>query len=84
MPRSNRNGKPRLKWPTRRDLEAWWIWHCLKTAPMCDLDDPEAIRGWIIELDRNDHYDVHAILYQSYREFALEFAAPYEIGRQYA
>lgn len=86
------NGKPLLStrqedyirirrvWPTKLDLQAWWIKYKIANATMDELDDPEAIRLWLLEMHRLTDMGVHTELYAYCTEFRVEFVCPREYG----
>jgi hypothetical protein len=86
------NGKPLLAtrqedhirirrvWPLKLDLQAWWIKYKIANATMDQLDDPEVIRQWFIEMHSLTDMGVHVELYAYCPEFRVEFACPRDYG----
>jgi hypothetical protein len=66
----------RKRWPTRTEIHAWWIYYKIQTSPVCEIEDPEKIKEWLLELHQLTDMGAHVELFAYCKEFRIEFKSP--------
>jgi len=72
--------KLKVTYPTQQQLQAWWIWHKMKTVPFHECDDPEQVNRWLSEFRVKGFAKIHHLLYANYNDYRLEFVNPHYVS----